>query len=70
MIWFNETTTDAGRTALGWYHEKMDEERNVGLGPDHDWSSHAADSFGLMCVCYEEPRSSSVVPEPEQEWIV
>lgn len=40
-IWFNEETTQAGRDALGWYHEKRsDDERNVGLGPEHDWSSH------------------------------
>ena len=55
-IWFNESTTEAGRDALGWYHEKKDEERNIGLGPNHDWASHGADSFGLMCVAYEEPK--------------
>lgn len=55
MIWFNEETTEAGRDALGWYHEKRDEARNIGLGPEHDWSSHGADAFGLMCVAYEEP---------------
>jgi phage terminase large subunit len=49
-IWFNEATTEAGREALGWYHEKKDEVRGIGLGPDHDWSSHAADAFGLMAV--------------------
>jgi phage terminase large subunit len=54
-IWFNAETTDSGRAALGWYHEKKDEARNVGLGPDHDWSSHGSDAFGLMCVAYEEP---------------
>jgi len=54
-MWFNETTTEPGRDALGFYHERKDEARNVGLGPDHDWSSHAADAFGLMAVCYEEP---------------
>jgi phage terminase large subunit len=54
-MWFNAETTEAGREALGFYHEKKDESRNVGLGPDHDWSSHAADSFGLMAICYEEP---------------
>jgi phage terminase large subunit len=59
--WFNETTTEAGRDALGYYHERRDENRNVGLGPEHDWSSHAADSFGYMAVSYEEPpaRKSS-----------
>lgn len=53
--WFNADTTEPGRDALGYYHERKDELRNVGLGPEHDWSSHAGDSFGLMCVCYEEP---------------
>lgn len=57
--WFNESTTEAGREALIAYHEKRDEERNVGLGPDHDWSSHAADAFGLMAICYEEPSRSA-----------
>lgn len=55
-IWFNEATTEPGRDALGWYHEKKDEKRNVGLGPDHDWSSHGADAFGLMCIDYEAPK--------------
>lgn len=55
-IWFNARTTEAGRDALGYYHEKKDEARNVGLGPEHDWSSHAADAFGLMCIAYEEPE--------------
>lgn len=54
-IWFNETTTEAGREALGAYHERKDEARNIGLGPEHDWSSHGADAFGLMAVAYEEP---------------
>ena len=55
-IWFNEKTTEAGRDALGSYHERIDETRNIGLGPEHDWASHAADAFGLMCVVYEEPQ--------------
>lgn len=54
-LWFNEDTTEPGRDALGWYHERKDEARNIGLGPEHDWSSHGADSLGLMAVCYEEP---------------
>jgi phage terminase large subunit len=55
-MWFNADTTEAGRDALGWYHEKRsDDDRNVGLGPDHDWSSHGADSFGLGAVVYEAP---------------
>ncbi len=56
-MWFNENTTEAGRQALGFYHERKDEIRNMGLGPDHDWSSHAADAFGLMAICYKEPSA-------------
>ena len=54
--YFNEDTTEAGRAALGWYHEKKDEARNIGLGPNHDWASHGADAFGLMAVVYEPPQ--------------
>lgn len=50
--WFSDKKTEAGRDALGWYHEKRDAVRNIGFGPEHDWSSHGADSFGLMCVDY------------------
>ncbi|MEM7709194.1 MAG: PBSX family phage terminase large subunit, partial [Pseudomonadota bacterium] len=57
-IWFNEHTTEAGREALGWYHEKRDPERGIGLGPNHDWSSHGADAFGLLAVAYEVPRKA------------
>ena len=55
-IWFHAAKTSAGTDALGWYHEKKDDARNIGLGPEHDWSSHGADAFGLMCVAYEIPR--------------
>lgn len=58
-LWFNEDTTEAGRDALGYYHERKDETRNVGLGPEHDWSSHGSDAFGLMAVAYEEPSRSA-----------
>lgn len=43
------TTTTSGQ----------DEKRNVGLGPEHDWSSHAADAFGYMAIAYEEPPVKS-----------
>jgi len=56
-MWFNEETTEAGRDALGWYHEKRSEDiRDVGLGPEHDWASNGSDAFGLMCVAYEMPQ--------------
>lgn len=63
QVWFNETTTEAGRDALGWYHEKRDEARGIGLGPNHDWASHSADAFGLMAVDYaNQPQSASSAP--------
>ena len=61
-IWFNEDTTQGGRDALMAYHEKRDEKRGIGLGPEHDWASHGADAFGLLCVAYEEPRASIKAP--------
>lgn len=53
-IWFNRDTTEAGREALAFYHERIDTRRGIGLGPMHDWSSHAADAFGLMCVAHSQ----------------
>ena len=47
---FNAETTKGGRDALGWYHANIDEARGIDLGPDHDWSSHAADAFGMIAV--------------------
>lgn len=60
-MFFNDKPTEPGRAALGWYHEKRDNNRGIGLGPNHDWSSHAADAFGLMCVSYEMPKSSQAM---------
>ena len=54
-MWIDPVKCDAGLQALGWYHEKRDEGRNYGLGPEHDWSSHGADAFGLMAVAWKPP---------------
>lgn len=55
-MWFNESTTGGLRDAIGWYHEKRDADRGIGLGVEHDWSSHAGDAFGLMALAYEMPN--------------
>ncbi len=55
-IRFHEPKTEALRASLGWYHAKIDEERGIDLGPDHDWASHDADAIGMMCLVYEAPR--------------
>jgi phage terminase large subunit len=70
QVWFNNApddkrpdVTEAGRESLGNYHEKRHPETGVGLGPNHDWSSHDADAFGLMAVHYEQqPQSASSAP--------
>lgn len=66
-IWFNAERTEAGREALGSYHEKRNDDREIGLGPEHDWSSHAADAFGLMCVAYEPPKTR-ITRAPASPW--
>jgi len=67
-MWFNEATTGPLRDALGWYHEKRDEQRGIGLGPEHDWASHGSDGFGLMAVAYEEP-TTSLMPQVDNGWV-
>lgn len=65
-IWFNDTPTVAiGLKALAAYHERRDERRNAGLGPEHDWASDPADAFGLMCIAYREPEGTA---ELYEEW--
>jgi len=66
-IWFNEDTCAGGLSALGWYHEKIDEARNIGLGPEHDWSSHGADAFGLMCTSHSRGDGLSSGPDPRDD---
>ena len=53
-VWFNDEPTEAGREALAWYHEKWDDERDIGLGPEHDWASHGSDAYGLMAIVAED----------------
>ena len=43
--------------ALEAYHRKAVEEAGILTEkPVHDWASHGADAFGLMCVHYEAPK--------------
>ena len=43
------------------------------LGPEHDWSSHAADAFGLMAISYGEPSGSAAfnrrIEYPKLGWM-
>ena len=58
---FDEKKCAAGLDVLGAYHEKRDDARNIGLGPEHDWSSHGGDAFGLMAIDYEAPVKGEMV---------
>lgn len=49
-IYIDPEHCEPGMEALAAYHEKQDDKRDIGLGPEHDWSSHGADAFGLMAV--------------------
>lgn len=64
QMWFNEETTQAGIDAIGFYHEKRDEVRNIGLGPEHDWSSHGSDSFGLMAIVADSIGAQQIAAKP------
>lgn len=56
QMWFDADKCAGGLEAIGWYHEKKDDKRGIGLGPEHDWASHGADAFGLAAVAYEPPQ--------------
>lgn len=68
---WNESECQSGLDALGWYHEKRDDKRDVGLGPEHDWASHGADAGGLMAVVYETqpPTENGKRREVNTSWI-
>jgi phage terminase large subunit len=68
-VWFDEEKTQGGIDALGWYHEKKDEARQIGLGPEHDWSSHGADAFGLMAVAAETIMAPKVRIDDPYKWL-
>ena len=57
---FDADKTRQARKTLALYHERRDEDRGgIGLGPEHDASSHCADAFGLGCIAYEEPQANN-----------
>ena len=69
QVWFDAEHTEGGLDALGWYHERKDDNRNIGLGPEHDWASHGADAYGLMSIVYEKHINTKAPPKnPYQAW--
>ena len=68
QVWFNAESTEPGLDALGWYHERKDENRGIGLGPEHDWASHGADAYGLMSIVYEQQGKQVKASDPYKAW--
>lgn len=51
--YFDREKTDRWWKCLKNYHKKYDEKRKTYGWPDHDWSSHSADSFRYLAVVNE-----------------
>lgn len=64
--WFDKEKCDRGLSALRSYHKEWDEDNQVFKNrPEHDWSSHGADSFRTFAVGYRDmvlPQPARVVP--------
>lgn len=53
--WFDKVKCEKGIDALMSYHKEWDEKNQVYKShPEHDWSSHAADSFRMFAVAYQD----------------
>lgn len=74
--YFNKTKAAGLLDALRQYREKIDEKRNISLGPLHDWSSHDADAFRYLAVSvqeYKEYRSADKYQrktQPGSAWAI
>ena len=55
MCWFDKDNCKQGLDALYNYHKAYDEKRKIYKNtPEHDWSSHGADSFRYLAVIYNK----------------
>jgi phage terminase large subunit len=66
-VFIDEKKCEAGLAALGWYHEKKNKHTGIGLGPEHDWSSHSSDSFGAMAITADKILAKNTKKEVPQE---
>ncbi len=61
---FDTDTEMTGFAALENYKRKWDEDKKTfSSGPDHDWSSHFADSFRYLALSWR--RAREVAPAPD-----
>jgi hypothetical protein len=67
LCWFDQTKCKDGLAALRAYHNEYDEDRKVYADrPEHDWSSHPADSFGYGVMGYEPPAKKKAPDKPNR----
>lgn len=53
--WFDKIKCEKGLDGLTSYHKEWDEKNQVYKShPEHDWSSHSADSFRYFAVAYQD----------------
>ena len=51
-----DSKCDPGMKSLAWYHEKIDQDRRIGLGPNHDWASHSCDAVAIAPITFKTPK--------------
>jgi hypothetical protein len=64
--WFDVAKCATGLNALRQYRERVDEKRQIAMGPLHDWTSHAADAFRYLAVGLQEPKAAKVEAEEDE----
>jgi len=68
-MYFDGVRCAIGIDALRQYREKRDEKRGVNLGPLHDWSSHAADSFRYLAMGFGETQPKREITQKARSWM-
>ena len=54
-VWIDKENCVDGIEALKQYQREWDEDRKIFKDkPKHDWTSHAADAFRYLAVCWQE----------------
>ena len=67
-VYFDKTKCEELISALSNYHRKEDTKNLVySKEPVHDWSSHGADTFRLLCVSYREKLNRDLQFKMQQE---
>lgn len=70
-VWFDQDKTADGLKALRQYRYDYDDKRRVFRPrPLHDWTSHYADAFGLMCEALSKARPRKAMPKRDLRWVI